>query len=54
VGITKYCKEVLAGPVVLWLREVVREICGTNDIEILQGQVAKDHVHILVSTPPNL
>ena len=36
------------------LRELVREVCRTNDIEILQGHVSRDHVHILVSAPPNM
>ena len=54
VWTTKYRKELLTGQVGLRLRELVREICRTNDIEILQGHVAKDHVHILVSAPPNM
>ena len=54
VWTTKYRKELLIGQVGLRLRELVREICRTNDIEILQGHVAKDHVHILVSAPPNM
>ena len=36
------------------LREVVREVCRTHEIEILQGHVSRDHVHILVSAPPNM
>ena len=44
----------LVGPVGIRLRELVREVCRTNDIEILQGHVSRDHVHILVSAPPNL
>ena len=51
---TKYRKQFLSGPVALRLRELVREICRTNDIEILRGHVAKEHVHILVSAPPNM
>jgi putative transposase len=54
VWITKYRKAVLGGAVGLRLREVVREICRTNEIEILQGAVSRDHVHLLLSCPPNL
>ena len=54
VWTTKYRKPVLTGPVGLRLRELVREVCRTNDIEILQGHVGRDHVHILVSAPPNM
>jgi putative transposase len=54
VWITKYRKPALIGQVGLRLRELVREICRTNDVEILQGHVGRDHVHILVSAPPNI
>jgi len=54
VWTTKYRKPVLSGQVALRLREVVREVCRTNEIEILQGHVSRDHVHILVSAPPNM
>ena len=54
VWTTKYRKAVLAGPVGMRLRDLVREVCRTNDIEILQGHVSRDHVHILVSAPPNM
>ena len=36
------------------VRELVREVCRTNEIEILQGAVSPDHVHVLLSCPPNL
>ena len=54
VWITKYRKPVLTGAVGTRLRELVREVCRTNEIEILQGHVSRDHVHILVSAPPNM
>ena len=54
VWTTKYRKAVLSGQVAIRLRDLVREVCRTNDIEILQGHVSPDHVHILVSAPPNM
>ncbi len=54
VWITKYRKQVLTGAVGIRLRDLVREICRTHDIEILQGAVSKDHVHVLLSCPPNI
>ena len=36
------------------MRELVREICRANDIEIVKGHVGKDHVHLFVSVPPYL
>ncbi len=52
VWITKYRKPVLFGNVATRLRDLVREICKSMDVEILKGHVSKDHVHLLVSVPP--
>ena len=54
VWITKYRKPVLDGQIAERVRELIREICKTNDIEIIKGHVSKDHVHLLVSVPPYL
>jgi putative transposase len=54
VFIPKYRKPVLRGEVGTRLRDLIREICKTLDIEILQGHVRPDHVHLLVSVPPTL
>jgi len=54
VWVTKYRKRILTGVVAVRLRDLVREICRTEDIEILQGAVSSDHVHVLLSCPPNL
>ena len=54
VWITKYRKSILADAVEIQLHELVREICRTNEIEILEGSVSRDHVHVLLSCPPNL
>jgi putative transposase len=54
VWVTKYRKKVLAGEVGQRVRDLIREICRTNEVEILEGAVSADHVHILVSCPPNL
>lgn len=54
VWITKYRKSVLAGAVAMRVRELVREICNANDIEIVKGHVGKEHVHVFVSVPPYL
>ena len=54
VWVTKYRKPVMAGEVGLRLRELIREICGTHEVTIMKGHVAKDHVHLLVSIPPQV
>ena len=32
----------------------LREVCKARDIEILQGHMRPDHVHLLLSVPPTL
>jgi len=51
---TKYRYQVLTGDVALRVRELVRQTCDRFDIHILRDVVSKDHVHILVSAPPNI
>lgn len=52
VWITKYRKPILSGEIGLRVRELIRQICTSLDVEVLKGHVAKDHVHIMVSVPP--
>ena len=54
VWITKYRKPVFFGDVAVRLRDLIREICKSLDIEIIKGHVSKDHVHLFVSVPPQL
>ena len=54
VWITKYRRPVLTGEVGLRVRELVREVCRSQDVEILKGHIARDHLHLLVSIPPQV
>ena len=51
---TKYRKPVLEGEIGVRVRELIREICRTHDVEILKGAVKADHVHLFVSVPPSV
>jgi len=52
VWTTKYRKPVLAGDVGCRARDVLREICQSELVEIIKGHISKDHVHLFVSIPP--
>ena len=54
VFVAKYRYQILKGDVGLKVRELIRQTCEAFEIEILKGVVSKDHVHLLVSAPPNL
>jgi putative transposase len=51
---TKYRKPGLLGEIGRDVRDLIREICRSEDIEILKGHVRPDHVHLLLSIPPHL
>ena len=52
VWVTKYRRPALPGEVATRMRNLIRDICGQHDVAILKGHVSKDHVHLLVSIPP--
>jgi putative transposase len=54
VWITKYRKPILHGVIGLRVREMIRQTCASLDVYIEKGHVARDHVHLLVSVPPNI
>ncbi len=54
VWLTKYRYKVLTGDVGQRVRDLVRQTCEAFEIRIVKGVVSKDHVHILVSAPPEL
>ena len=44
---------VLTGEIAIRTRDIIRQVCGSNDVDILSGHVGKDHIHLLVSVPPH-
>jgi putative transposase len=54
VWITKYRRGVLEGGVTFRLRELIREICQQEGVDIMKGHVAKDHIHVFLSIPPQV
>jgi putative transposase len=54
VWITKYRKPVLGKEIGTRTRELIRMICASLDVEIVKGNISRDHVHLLVSVPPYL
>ena len=54
VWITKYRKAVLRGEIGVRLRELIRQTCEAQEGYIEKGHIAVDHVHLLLSVPPNI
>ena len=38
----------------LEIREILRKLCEWKGVEIIEGEVCLDHIHILVSIPPKM
>ena len=54
VWVTKYRRKVLIGDVGSRVREIIREICRNEEVEIISGHVSKDHIHLYLSMPPQV
>jgi REP-associated tyrosine transposase len=53
VWVPKYRKAVLTGEVALRVRDLLRQIAMEQELEIVSGKVARDHVHLFLSYRPN-
>jgi len=54
IFIPKYRRKVMYGEVRADIREIIKTLCGYKEVEILEGNVSIDHVHICVKIPPKL
>ena len=54
VWVTKYRYKVLTGDIQKRCRELLIQVCDTEDIRILSGVVSKDHVHMHIEYPPSV
>jgi putative transposase len=48
----KYRYGVMEGKLKKRLQEMINEVCNMLDIEIVEGRVLEDHVHVCLSVPP--
>ena len=53
VWVTKYRFQVLKGDIQVRCRDLVKQICDTEDVKILKGVISKDHVHIHIEYHPS-
>ena len=54
VFIPKYRRKEMYGKLREDIREIIRELCGYKGVEILQGSVSMDHIHLCLKIPPKL
>ena len=52
VWITKYRYKVLTLPIKERIREIIAQVSEEMGVEIINGVLSSDHIHVLVSIPP--
>lgn len=50
----KYRRKIFYKEKRLAIRDILRTICGWKGVEIIEGEVCPDHVHLLLSIPPKM
>ena len=53
VWVTKYRYHVLKGDVQIRCRDLMKQICDSEDVRILKGVISKDHVHMHIEYRPS-
>ena len=54
VFIPKYRRKVMYGKVKEDIRDIIRTLCRYKKVEIIEGAVRQDHVHLCQGIPPKL
>jgi putative transposase len=54
VWIAKYRYKVLRGRIAERARDLLRRTCAATGVVIVRGAVSPDHIHMLVSAPPEM
>ena len=50
----KYRRKVFYEEKRVEIREILRQLCGWKGVEIVEGEICPDHIHLLVSIPPKM
>jgi putative transposase len=54
IWITKYRYKILRGRIAERARDLIGQICQAREVVIMRGAVSPDHIHMLLSAPPQL
>ena len=52
VIVPKYRRKIIYNQYRTSLRDIIKELCRYKKVEILEGHMMPDHVHLLLSIPP--
>ena len=48
----KYRRQIIYGKIKADIGKMIRKLCEYKQIEILEAEACKDHIHMLISVPP--
>ena len=49
---SKYRRQIIYGKIRLDIGQMLRKLCEYKGVEIIEAEVCKDHIHMLISIPP--
>ena len=50
----KYRRQAIYGKYKVSIGQIIRELCERKEVEIIEANACRDHIHMLVSIPPKL
>ena len=54
VFIPKYRRKIMYGEVKVEVGEILRKLCEMKQVNLIEGKVCVDHVHMYLAVPPKL
>ena len=54
IFIPKYRRKVIYNQIKADIRNILKDLCNYKGVEIIEGHLMPDHVHMLVSMPPKM
>ena len=54
VYIPKYRRKIMFGEVKKEIRDIIKKLCEMKGVQIIEGKVCIDHIHIYVAIPPKV
>ena len=50
--VSKYRRKVIYNEIKADIRDIIKDLCKWKGVEIIEGHLMPDHVHLLLSIPP--
>ena len=50
----KYRRKMIYNQLKMDIRDILKQLCSYKGVEIIEGHIMPDHIHMLVSIPPKM